>query len=82
MMQAAYGDSLLLEYGQAENPRRILIDGGPWYRYESLRQRLLKIPEGQRSFELLVITHVDADHIDGIIRLLQDSALGLTFKDV
>lgn len=82
MMQAAYGDTLLLEYGRAENPRRILIDGGPWYRYEALRERLLRIPEAQRTFELLVVTHVDADHIDGIIRLLQDPALGLTFKDV
>ena len=82
MLQAAYGDSLLLEYGSPDKPRRILIDGGPWYRYDALRERLLQIPESQREFELLVITHVDADHIDGIIRLLQDKSLGLKFKDI
>ena len=64
MMQAAHGDTLLVEYGSEENPHRILIDGGPYNRYDSLTERLLQIPEGQRSFELLVITHIDADHID------------------
>lgn len=82
MLQAAYGDSLLLEFGPADKPRRILIDGGPWYRYEALRERLLRIPKPERIFELLVITHIDADHIDGIIRLLQDNSLGLSFKDI
>lgn len=82
MLQAAYGDSLLLEFGQAERPHRILIDGGPWYRYDALRERLLQIPEGERDLDLLVITHIDADHIDGIVRLLQDEALGITFKDI
>jgi hypothetical protein len=82
MMQAAHGDTLLVEYGSEEKPHRILIDGGPYYRYDALRERLLKIPEGQRSFELLVITHIDADHIDGIIKLLQDASLGLSFDDI
>jgi len=82
MMQAAYGDALLLEYGSEDDPSRILIDGGPYYRYEALRDRLLMIPEGERSFELLVITHIDADHIDGIIKLLQDPSLGVSFDDV
>lgn len=82
MMQAAYGDSLLLEFGEAERPHRILIDGGPWYSYDSLRERLLRIPESQRELDLLVVTHIDADHIDGIVRLLQDDSLGVTFKDI
>jgi hypothetical protein len=82
MLQAAYGDSLLLEYGSPDKPRRILIDGGPYYRYDALRERLLQIPPAERTFELLVITHVDADHIDGIIRLLQDSSLDLKFRDI
>ena len=82
MMRAAYGDALLVEYGSEDNPSRILIDGGPYYRYPALRDRLLLIPEGERSFELLVITHIDADHIDGIIKLLQDPSLGVSFKDV
>ncbi len=82
MMQAAHGDTLLLEYGSEDSPNRILIDGGPYYRYQALRDRLLQIPEGQRSFELLVITHIDADHIDGIIKLLQDASLGVSFDDI
>ena len=38
MMQAAYGDALLLEYGSEDHPSRILIDGGPYYRYQALRE--------------------------------------------
>jgi len=82
MMKAAHGDALLLEYGDDERPSRILIDGGPYFRYQALRDRLLEIPEDRRSFELLVITHIDADHIDGVIKLLQDPSLRLTFDDI
>jgi hypothetical protein len=82
MMQAAHGDALLLEYGSEDSPCRILIDGGPYNSYQALRDRLLQIPEGQRTLELLVITHIDADHIDGIITLLQDTTLGFSFGDI
>ena len=29
VVQALYGDCLLLEYGEAEQPHFLLIDGGP-----------------------------------------------------
>ena len=82
MLPAAHGDALLVEYGNEDAPCRILVDGGPWSTYDALRKRLLKIPETQRHFELLVITHVDTDHIEGVIRLLQDTALGVTFDEI
>lgn len=87
MLPAGHGDALLLEYGEADGLHRILIDGGPYYSYDKpggLRQRLRAlIAAGKAEFELLVITHVDSDHIDGVIRLLQDEDLsGLVFKDV
>jgi hypothetical protein len=87
MLLAGHGDALLLEYGEADDSHRILIDGGPYYSYVQLgglRERLLALIEaGKGEFELLVITHVDSDHIDGAIRLLQDPALAdLVFKDI
>ena len=82
MLPAAHGDSLWLEYGDAEDIHRILIDGGPASRYESLRWRILALPPEQRHFELLVITHVDADHIEGVIKLLQDDELNCSFDDI
>ena len=82
MLPAAHGDALWLEYGDAGATQRVLIDGGPGSCYEDLRWRILALPREQRRFELLVVTHVDADHIEGIITLLQDEELGCRFDDI
>lgn len=82
MLPAAHGDALWIEYGEAANPCRVLIDGGPDHTYESLRWRIVDLPKSARHFELLIITHVDCDHIEGIIKLLQDDDLGCTFGDI
>lgn len=73
MLPAAHGDCLWIEYGQGRDIHRILIDGGPAHAYPALRERILHLPAEERRFELLVITHIDADHIEGIIRLLLDA---------
>jgi beta-lactamase superfamily II metal-dependent hydrolase len=83
MLQADFGDCLLIEYGNPELPFRILIDGGTAGTYATLKQRLLKIPEGKRRIELLVVTHIDADHIGGALALLKNyKELGLEIGDV
>jgi hypothetical protein len=73
MLPAAHGDCLWIEYGQDHAMHRILIDGGPAHTYPHLRERILHLPKDERHFDLLVITHIDADHIEGIIRLLLDA---------
>lgn len=73
MLPAAHGDCLWIEYGNGSAVHRILIDGGPAYTYPALRERILHLPASERRFDLLVITHVDADHIEGVIRLLLDA---------
>ncbi|MCW8890595.1 MAG: hypothetical protein OQL20_08055 [Sedimenticola sp.] len=83
MLPAAHGDCLWIEYGSNEQVHRILIDGGPAHTYPTLRERVLHLPAAERHFELLVITHIDADHIEGIIRLLQDAqSLNCTFDRI
>jgi hypothetical protein len=83
MLPAAHGDCLWIEYGIGADIHRILIDGGPSHTYPTLRERILHLPESERNFELLIITHVDADHIEGVVRLLQDSeALACNFKRI
>ena len=82
MLPAAHGDCLWLEYGDETGSHRILIDGGPASCYENLRWRILALPPEERHFELLVITHVDADHIEGVIKLLQDDELNCRFDDI
>jgi len=75
MLPAAHGDCLWIEYGTGNRVHRILIDGGPAHTYTALRERILHLPAEDRHFDLLVITHIDGDHIEGVIRLLQDAPL-------
>lgn len=86
MLPANHGDCLWIEYGTATHPHRILIDGGPDYAYSVWKERLVArlghLPPGERHFELLVITHIDADHIGGVLALLRDTSLGITFSDI
>lgn len=82
MLPAREGDCLWIRYGDADSPRQILIDGGRLGTYRDIKHRLVKLPESQREFELFVITHVDRDHIEGALALLEDPDLELTFKEV
>jgi len=82
MLPAHQGDCLWIEYGQPGQTQRILIDGGPPATYaEALRKRIEDIP-GERRFELLVVTHVDTDHIGGILKLLDKPPQELRFDEV
>ena len=83
MLAAAHGDCLWIEYGSGKDVRRILIDGGPAHTYPALRERILQLGADDRRFELLIVTHIDADHIEGVVRLLQDAAaLGCRFERI
>jgi glyoxylase-like metal-dependent hydrolase (beta-lactamase superfamily II) len=82
MLPAGHGDALWLEYGEGDRRSRVLVDGGTGPTYDVLRSRIASLPPDDRRLELLVITHIDADHIEGVIRLLQDVRLGLRIDDV
>ena len=69
MLPACHGDALLIEYGTTRT-RRVLIDAGPIHAFADISARLTKIPEDDQRVELLVVTHVDTDHVEGMIRLL------------
>jgi hypothetical protein len=87
LLPARHGDALWIEYGDSGRPRRILIDGGP--RSRTIDQRLRQLireridPDAaEPGFELVVVTHIDADHITGILGLLEDPGLPLTTRDL
>lgn len=82
LLAAAEGDCIWIEYGTEAEHHRVLIDTGPFSTYDALRARIAALPEGQRHFDLFVITHIDADHIGGCVSLLLDKKLGVTFGDV
>jgi hypothetical protein len=69
MLPALHGDGLVIEYGDVTRTRRMLIDGGPIGAFEALQKRFDAWPEGDRRFELMVLSHVDTDHIEGLVRL-------------
>lgn len=82
MLPAREGDCLWIEYGDEKRPRRVLIDGGRQSTYAILRQRFAVLPAEQSEFELLILSHVDADHIEGFLKLVADPELPVRFKDV
>jgi beta-lactamase superfamily II metal-dependent hydrolase len=82
MLPAAHGDALLLEWDDAGVPHRMLVDGGPLGTYRTVHDRIAALGESPH-LDLLVVTHIDGDHLEGVIRLLQDrAAMKLTIDDV
>ncbi len=70
IIQAAFGDSLLLRFGKAQNPRFILIDGGPDQIYtRHLRHVLGGVNAEGGRIDLAVLSHVDRDHVTGLLDL-------------
>lgn len=51
--------SAMLEVGEGDNLVRIVIDAGPDFRYQMLR-------EGVRSIDAILLTHEHKDHIGGL----------------
>ncbi len=74
-LQADAGDALILHYGDDHGRSLSVIDGGPTGIYtRSLKPRLdeLRAQTGPDPLpiELLLISHLDDDHINGIVDLL------------
>jgi hypothetical protein len=81
MLSAGRGDCLWIEYGRESAPKRILIDGGVQSTAEALRERISAV-DGPCRFELLVVTHIDLDHIAGILELLRNPPSNLVIDDL
>lgn len=83
LLPAEFGDALWIEYGGAGKVHRILVDCGTSAVYPVVRQRLQALPAKERHIELLVISHIDIDHIGGALDLLNDcKALGVSFGEI
>jgi len=76
-LKAAEGDSLLLHWGTAgAQPKLSVIDGGPARTYEDyLLPRLLQISTNrglsQLQLDLVMVSHLDSDHIVGVKKLFR-----------
>jgi hypothetical protein len=68
-IQAQFGDCLILEYGTVKSPRYLLIDGGPPNNFDDdLREALEEIVK-TKKLDVVIVSHVDNDHIVGILDL-------------
>src|SRR3954451_4383411 len=76
LLPARHGDALLVTWGPPHGRHRLLVDGGPASAYPDVRERLREsVPDA--GIDLLVLTHIDADHIEGTLMLANDAALNL-----
>ena len=79
ILQAKYGDAILIKFDENGKARNILIDSVPKEIYKGrdrrtnkeingvLKNELDLIFSNGEIIDLLIITHVDDDHIGGII---------------
>jgi hypothetical protein len=75
VVQAEFGDCLILEYGTRRQPRYWLIDGGPSGTYaKALKGELAAIHAAGGCLERVVLSHVDNDHIIGLLELFAEVA--------
>ena len=59
-----------------------IIDGGTAATGPILRERIERIDPCDRHFELLVVTHIDTDHIDGVLMLLKNPPDKVRFDEI
>ena len=72
------GDSTLIV---TPSGRQVLIDGGPDGDVAS--QRLAEVlPSGDRSLDLMVMTHLDSDHSHGLLEVLDRYTVGAVLTGV
>src|SRR5688572_9297922 len=81
MLPATFGDSFWITYASAGKKRRILIDGGTAGTRDHLQDLILALPENERRIELVVVSHIDNDHIAGILTMLQKKEMNVEIGD-
>src|SRR5208282_2751060 len=77
-LNAAHGDAIMASWGR---PKRLaLIDGGPSGKFDlalgprlrELRAERTEAEDDPLVLDLVYVSHIDDDHIAGIVRLLRD----------
>lgn len=76
-VKAKHGDCLLLHWGTDKAPKVALIDGGPDGTYKNfLKPRLAALAKQRKvpkiALDMMMVSHIDDDHINGILDLTDD----------
>ncbi len=82
MMPAQYGDCFWIN---TNNEFNILVDGGLKTTYNKWIKPLVSLEDKRETiFDLVIVTHIDCDHIGGIIAFLEDCEIsqGMVVKEI
>jgi beta-lactamase superfamily II metal-dependent hydrolase len=76
-MSAKHGDALLLHYGAGAAAKLVLIDAGPAGVWKSTVRKRLEQIRMQRNvprlpLRMVMVSHVDADHVTGVVDLFKE----------
>lgn len=82
-LKAFNGDAILISFKENGNARNILIDGGMpatyvqkgkngKLEYGELKETIDKFRENDEKIDLLILTHVDDDHIGGVLKWFEN----------
>lgn len=74
------GDCLWISGDAPDGEHRMLVDGGR--HADALRDRLAAQPVAARAFDLVVCSHIDDDHILGLLPLFERRPDGFAAADV
>jgi glyoxylase-like metal-dependent hydrolase (beta-lactamase superfamily II) len=82
-LPASEGDAIWIRWGDALD-HQLLIDMGKGTDGKAIRKRIEALEEAKRKFDLLVITHIDGDHIGGVLTGVAEAPAleGLSFADI
>lgn len=75
LLPSGNADAIILRFQDKEGkPRNLCIDSGYRRTYKArLKKALSSIAEGGEKIDLWIITHIDSDHISGILAFLEDT---------
>lgn len=73
VLPANDGDCFIISYGEDEKKYNLLVDGGRATKdtLRKLKAELETIKELNQCIDLLIVTHIDLDHIDGILKIFE-----------
>ncbi len=77
VLPATYGDAIWIECARDGRPWRMVVDGGPPEAAGALAARVDALPPGERTIDVVVVSHIDSDHIGGMLPLLERDDLDI-----
>lgn len=77
VLPAGVGDALVLDYGTEAEVHRVVIDGGVGRIAQPLADFLGPTPQ----VEMMMISHIDNDHIAGLLKMLETGLTQATIGD-